>query len=100
MQPRPMADTSRPLLPSLRFCIVLSPWVTGGRSAPCALVRAERPGHAAFVSRPDQGSALLFVRRGAEAEARAHAAETDSRDFQIAVSKVPLLHFDFSSEYF
>src|SRR5678815_1845558 len=43
-----------------------------------------------FDRRPNQGDHLLFFSSRAVAEAHAHAAETESRDFQITCSKFAL----------
>jgi len=48
---------------------------------------------AAFDGRPDHGDHLLLVRSRTEAEAHAHAAEPEGRDFEVAASQFPLLHF-------
>ena len=47
---------------------------------------------AAFDGRPNQRDHLLLVRGRAVAEAHAHAAEPEGRDFQVALSKFALLH--------
>ncbi len=41
----------------------------------------------------NQGNQLLLVWRRSVAVTHAHAAEPDSRNFQVAVSKFALLHF-------
>ena len=48
---------------------------------------------AAFDGRADQRDHLLLVRGRAVAEAHAHAAEAEGRDFQVAASQFALLHF-------
>ena len=62
---------------------------------PVGLGRVEE-GDAALEGRPNEGDHLLLVRGWAVAEAHAHAAEPDGRDFQVAVSKRSLLHRVFS----
>src|SRR5271165_1972401 len=44
--------------------------------------------------RADHGDRLLFVGGRAEAEAQAHAAQADGRDFEISFSKFACSHFD------
>ena len=48
---------------------------------------------AALDGGADQRDHLLLVHRRAIAEAHAHAAEAEGRDFQIAVSEFAFLHF-------
>ncbi len=49
-------------------------------------------GHAAFKRPPDQCCRFLNIRRRAITITQPHAAETDDRDFQSALSKFTLLH--------
>ena len=49
-------------------------------------------GDAALDGRPDQRDPVPLVRGRAVAEAQAHAAEAEGRDFQIALSEFALLH--------
>jgi hypothetical protein len=53
--------------------------------------------HAALECRPNQGNPRLLVYGGPVAMAQSHAAESDCRDFQVALSKFALLH-SFSSD--
>ena len=48
--------------------------------------------HAAVKCRPDDGEPVFTGRRGAVAEADAHAPETESRHFQSACSQPAFLH--------
>jgi hypothetical protein len=50
-------------------------------------------GYAAFNGCLQKRSHLLLIFGWAVGEAHSHAAETDRRDFQIAVSKFSLFHF-------
>jgi hypothetical protein len=47
---------------------------------------------AVLDGRPDEGDHLLLVGGRAVPEAHAHAAESDGRDLEVAVSKRSLLH--------
>ena len=48
--------------------------------------------NAAFDCRPNQRDHLLLVVSRAVSKAHSHAAQPDSRDFQIALSKFALFH--------
>jgi hypothetical protein len=65
------------------------------RIRPVGLGRVEE-GDAALEGRPNEGDHLLLVGGWAIPEAHAHAAEPDGRDFQVAGSKLSLLHRVFS----
>src|SRR5215216_937353 len=56
-------------------------------------------GNAAFHGCADQGDHLLLIFSRAIIRTHAHAAEPESRDFQMAVSKFAFLHFLNSSPY-
>ena len=66
MQPRPIADTSRLLFPSLRFCIISpSTFGTRLRCCVCPLFVANRGEHPiAFPSRLNCNSRFIFFREG------------------------------------
>jgi hypothetical protein len=48
---------------------------------------------AALGGRPDESDCLLLIRCRAVAMAQAHCAVANGRDFQVTISKFPLLHF-------
>src|SRR5579872_167860 len=58
---------------------------------PVDLGRVEKR-YAAFYGRPNEGDHLLLVRRRPVTEAHPHAAQTQSRNFQVILSQFSLLH--------
>ena len=57
-------------------------------------LRGVKKGDATIDRRADHGDRLFFVGGRSEAEAQAHAAQPDGRDFEIGFSKFACSHFD------